>query len=243
MHFWYKNNAPVDDDHHFQQFCHSLMSCFATTSVYGLRQPMGTAALMYPTLLSRFALDMAYYVIVLVLAMNIIFGIVIDTFGNLRGQKNSRHAETIGKCFICNIDREVFDRAADGPDGFKVHVKRDHNMWNYMYFVFLIWEQSKESDDGLEHYIRDCIEKNELSWFPVRKAMRLNQISSEEDDLRNEMKDRVSGLEQKLKQRVNTFKLEFCTSIDQLAEVLRSEPEVQSRGNTPHIGRTASQHR
>lgn len=179
---------------------------------------------MEPTLLTRFVVDMLYLIIVLVLAINIIFGIIIDTFGNLRSQKNSRLAETIGKCFICNIDREVFDRAADGPDGFKIHVKRDHNMWNYMYFIFLIWEQDREDDDGLELYIRQCIEKNELAWFPIRKALRLNQVSSEEDDLRNSMKEKVSSLEAKLKQRVNAFKLEFNTSIDQLTDVLRSEP-------------------
>jgi hypothetical protein len=201
-----------------------------TTSVYGLRQPGGSMDLMHPTLGTRMVEDMLYFVIILVLAMNIIFGIVIDTFGNLRTQKNARRAATVGKCFICDIDKEIFDRAADGPDGFKIHVKRDHNMWNYMYFIFLIWEQNRDSDDGMEYYIRSCIESNELGWFPIRKALRLNQVSSEEDDLRNQMKDTVAALESKLKGRVNAFRTDFSTSIEQLTEVLRTEPAVHAGG-------------
>lgn len=192
--------------------------------------------LMYSQLGTRFLLDMMYFILILVLAMNIIFGIVIDTFGNLREQKNQRYADTVGKCFICSIDREIFDRAADGPDGFRIHVKRDHNMWNYMYFIFLIWEQDKDDDDGLELFIRKCIDKNELSWFPIRKALRLNQVSSEEDDLRNEMREKVNKTEHKLRQRVNTFKTELVASADQLADVLRAEASLTTVHGRGHGG-------
>ena len=188
---------------------------------------------MHPTLGWRLIVDMLWFIIISVLAMNIIFGIVIDTFGNLRKQKNERHESTVGKCFICDIDREIFERASDGPDGFKVHTKRDHNMWNYVYFIFLIWEQNKEDDDGLEYFIRECIEKNELMWFPIRKALRLNQVSSAEDDLRNQMKESITQLESKLRQRVNTFRLDFCTSVDQLTDVLRTDiPTQNARAGT-----------
>ena len=41
-----------------------------------------------------------------------------------------------GKCFICGIDRFIFDQASAGGNGFENHVSQDHNMWRYFFFFF-----------------------------------------------------------------------------------------------------------
>lgn len=37
--------------------------------------------------------------------------------------------------FICGTDRYVFEKNADG---FKQHIERDHQLWNYLYYVYYI---------------------------------------------------------------------------------------------------------
>ena len=87
----------------------------------------------------------------LVVFINIIFGIVIDTFSSLRALKMAKQENTINTCFICSIGRQTFDRADDQPDGYKRHIRNDHNMWAYLSFIFFLWEQDKDDDDGLEY--------------------------------------------------------------------------------------------
>jgi inositol 1,4,5-triphosphate receptor type 3 len=72
-------------------------------------------------------------------------------------EKLERNRDTLEVCFICGINKQVFDRASDEPEGFKTHIKVDHNMWNYLYFIFMLWEQDKDDDDGLEQYVRRAI--------------------------------------------------------------------------------------
>ena len=46
------------------------------------------------------------------------------------------------KCFICSVQRAEFDRKGRGFDH---HIKRDHNMWNYLYFMVKLNENTNVS--------------------------------------------------------------------------------------------------
>ena len=54
----------------------------------------------------RFVFDFSYYIIIGVILLNIIFGIIIDTFGALRDETNERAEELENLCFICGTKRE-----------------------------------------------------------------------------------------------------------------------------------------
>jgi hypothetical protein len=56
----------------------------------------------------------------------VVFGIIIDTFGDLRGQAKDKQDDMNGVCFICGISRDEFDRNANG---FEDHTEHDHNVW------------------------------------------------------------------------------------------------------------------
>lgn len=58
----------------------------------------------------RMVYDMIYWIVLNVIFMNIIFGIIIDTFAELRDAKNSLDDDMNNVCFICNLHRnEVFN--------------------------------------------------------------------------------------------------------------------------------------
>ena len=46
-----------------------------------------------------------FFVVVLILLLNIIFGIIIDQFGQLRDQQVANDHARLNNCFVCNIDR------------------------------------------------------------------------------------------------------------------------------------------
>jgi len=57
--------------------------------------------------------------------ISIISGIIIDTFGERREQKEAIKDDNQNNCFICNIEREEFERAGKS---FEFHVKNEHDM-------------------------------------------------------------------------------------------------------------------
>jgi hypothetical protein len=44
-----------------------------------------------------------------------------------------------------------------------------------------MWEQEKEEDEGLESFVRKWIEKEEITWCPVNKAIRLAEHQQKGD--------------------------------------------------------------
>ena len=172
--------------------CDTLWACFKI----GLRSMAtdgGLGELMQDNIGMRIFLTMAYFFGVMIVLLNIIFGITIDTFGALREAKNIRLEDTAGICFICGIENLVFDRIE--RDGFESHIRQDHYMWNYFYFITYIWEQNKDNDDGFEGYVRHCVEKSDITWFPINKALRLRSTKTAKDVLRIELQQELKRAE------------------------------------------------
>ena len=55
----------------------------------------------------RAIFDLSFFLIVIIMFFNIIFGIIIDTFAELRDNKRQIDEDIRNNCFICNIDRQT----------------------------------------------------------------------------------------------------------------------------------------
>jgi hypothetical protein len=70
-----------------------------------------------------------FWMVVIIICLNIVFGIIIDSFASLRQEKMDREEDMRSKCFVCDLDRPVLDRQGNG---FDVHIEQEHNIWNYV---------------------------------------------------------------------------------------------------------------
>ena len=61
----------------------------------------------------------------------IITGIIIDTFGELRGTKADIENDESNVCFVCSLKRDQFERQGRK---FSDHIELEHNRWNYIYY-------------------------------------------------------------------------------------------------------------
>ena len=57
------------------------------------------------------------------------FGIIIDTFGDLRAKEKEKVDDMRELCFICNLERAEFDRHGAG---FANHIRNDHNVRHWL---------------------------------------------------------------------------------------------------------------
>eukprot|EP01065_Artemidia_motanka_P024730 TRINITY_DN29632_c0_g1_i1.p1 TRINITY_DN29632_c0_g1~~TRINITY_DN29632_c0_g1_i1.p1 ORF type:complete len:2468 (+),score=1021.49 TRINITY_DN29632_c0_g1_i1:953-7405(+) len=173
------------EDYH----CDTLFRCFIFGVTSGLRQGGGISDAMRPAdwddpyIVARTLFDFLFFVMVIVVLLSIVFGIIIDTFAELRTDKTRLDNDIRSRCFICGIESAQFDRQADG---FENHIRDDHNMWNYIFFIHFLRKKPVDEYTGQETYVHSMIEKEDMSFFPLNKALCL-QGKQEEDDQQAEL--------------------------------------------------------
>ncbi|GMS96579.1 hypothetical protein PENTCL1PPCAC_18754 [Pristionchus entomophagus] len=171
-----------DDDKVFA--CNSLRMCIVTTLNWGLRNGGGIGDVLRnvdpdePLFHFRVLYDLAFYVVLIVIVLNLIFGVIIDTFGDLRTEKNEKEDILNNTCFICALERGRFDNRAVT---FEEHRRKEHNLWHYLYFI--VWLQIKDETEftGPESYVSQCIKDRNLDWFPRMQAISLEEENAESE--------------------------------------------------------------
>lgn len=168
-------------------------------------------------------------------------GITIDTFVSLRKQLEARVADTTEKCFICGIEKNTFNRTLD-RDAFRQHIKHDQSLWNYIYFIIYVWEQDKDDDDGLESFVRKCIENNDLIWFPMNKAIRLaeHQAKGDVNSLKYKFRKDMENSEKSVMDHMNGFKDQVNRTIARVEKALEYELEADNRRSRAQSSRNHS---
>merc|ERR1712100_686383 len=96
-----------------------------------------------------YAFELLFYIVMLVMLLNMVFGIIIDRFAELRDDKRDNDRAKAATCFVCGIDKTTFDHDGAYRSGelhaFRTHVQTEHNMWSYFSCqVYLMTKDSKE---------------------------------------------------------------------------------------------------
>ena len=73
----------------------------------------------------------------------------------MRNDERDKLIDVKEVCFICGISREIFDRKSN--EGFQMHIKNDHFMWNYIYFLGCLKEKDKIEQNGIETYVDEKV--------------------------------------------------------------------------------------
>uniref|UniRef100_A0A3Q3WHC1 Inositol 1,4,5-trisphosphate receptor n=1 Tax=Mola mola TaxID=94237 RepID=A0A3Q3WHC1_MOLML len=172
-----------------ERACDTLLMCIVTVLNHGLRNGGGVGDVLRkpsknePLFAARVVYDLLFYFIVIIIVLNLIFGVIIDTFADLRSEKQKKEEILKTTCFICGLERDKFDNKTVS---FEEHIKLEHNIWNYLYFTVLVREKNKTDYTGPESYVAHMIKNNNLDWFPRMQAMSL--VVTEGDGEQNEMR-------------------------------------------------------
>eukprot|EP00299_Pterocystis_sp_00344_P020311 c9964_g1_i1.p1 GENE.c9964_g1_i1~~c9964_g1_i1.p1 ORF type:complete len:1731 (-),score=431.55 c9964_g1_i1:75-5267(-) len=203
----FRNHYETDDG---DLLCLNLMQCTITTLNGGLRKG-DVGEVMKDTEWGNppfIAFQFAYFAVVITILLNIIFGIIIDTFGELRQIKADTEDDIANKCFVCSIDRYTIDRYTQG--GFAAHILDDHNMWQYVFFMVHLNVKDENNYTGAESFVKSLIKAQDASWFPVNQAIKLSEHMAQQEraqtELRsvvNETATRTGELDKKLEKLLN----------------------------------------
>uniref|UniRef100_A0A8C3MPK5 Inositol 1,4,5-trisphosphate receptor n=1 Tax=Geospiza parvula TaxID=87175 RepID=A0A8C3MPK5_GEOPR len=179
-----------EEEDGIERTCDTLLMCIVTVLNQGLRNGGGVGDVLRkpskdePLFAARVVYDLLFYFIVIIIVLNLIFGVIIDTFADLRSEKQKKEEILKTTCFICGLERDKFDNKTVS---FEEHIKAEHNMWHYLYFIVLVKVKDPTEYTGPESYVAQMIVEKNLDWFPRMRAMSLvsNEGDSEQNEIRN----------------------------------------------------------
>lgn len=163
--------------------CDSLTECVALVFYGGIRT-FDVTALMDPTFpgnynfSTRIWYDILFFITLGMLLSNMLTGIIVDTFADLRGETQERNNMLTSETFISGLDNDTIE-ASGGATNFDTIQNESQNMWNYVYFIFYLKKKNPALYDGLEAYVAACVDSGDHSWLPKRTCAAMEMAGAE----------------------------------------------------------------
>ncbi|XP_070173522.1 inositol 1,4,5-trisphosphate-gated calcium channel ITPR3-like [Littorina saxatilis] len=182
------------------QQCSTAYECFAAVVHHGVPEGMYQTfeqTQSFTRTLAIAAYTLMFFIIISLIGLNIISGIIIDTFSELRDAKWRIDEDMKRTCFMCSLESYHFERE---PGGFEKHVKREHNQWNYLFFLIHLSETRPNDYSALELYVHRQRQKNSLNFFPLNRAICLGWEENSSDRTLEIIRSQVDLIMAKLRQ-------------------------------------------
>lgn len=199
---WFVDSV-VDDNPHHGYYCDSMYVCYLTVYDQVNKEPGGVGsyldffdetAFMKDNYRSLY--DITFKFTVVIIMLSIVKGIIVDTFGALREEDQEKTEDMEGKCYMCGIERESFDKIRTKT--FVVHIKQSHNMWDYVYFLVYLGQKSRTELNGEELYVYENFEKAKYDWVPNKRCLEIDD--TEEVDFNENLKDSLDVVKAKMRE-------------------------------------------
>ncbi|CAB1422671.1 unnamed protein product [Pleuronectes platessa] len=218
-----------------ERSCDSLLMCIVTVLSHGLRSGGGVGDVLRkpskeePLFAARVIYDLLFFFMVIIIVLNLIFGVIIDTFADLRSEKQKKEEILKTTCFICGLERDKFDNKTVT---FEEHIKVEHNMWHYLFFIVLVKVKDSTEYTGPESYVAEMMRDHNLDWFPRMRAMSL--VSSDADGEQNEIRNLQEKLETTMK-LVSNLSGQLTELKEQMTEQRKQKQRIGLLGHPQHM--------
>ena len=155
-----------------ESFCKSSVQCLLFMISNGLRSGGGIGEVL-PTVsfysepgffVLRTIYDILFHILIVWILGNVFVGIIVDTFGELRDINWSRENDLKNICFICQISR---DECLKKNIDFDEHVKKEHNVWNYVYFLTYLHLSNANDFNRVENTVWEKLIEQDFGWIPI----------------------------------------------------------------------------
>jgi len=208
--------------------CRTLISCFVNQIDVGLLGGGGNGVIQILSATEtvgavylRVLFDIMYYFLVIILLLNIIFGLILDSFAALRDEEFAKAENILNYCFICSQSREILEKI---PGGFDFHQAHEHSTENYVHFIIYLNRKNPLDFTGPEQFVYQQARKMKISFFPLGQSMSLQEIGlSEKEDL------------DLIRQDVETVKTKMHKLDDIMKLLTKLDKEIRERKNAANV--------
>lgn len=177
--FWFRDEYYNSDIQ--ENYCESYLQCFLHLITNGVR---GGAGLGFPiksiqvkSYYYEFIFEWIFYFSIMLIMLNVINGIIVDTFQALREQNNLKEDIRENVCYICSLNRSKFEIKGVS---FNNHVEVEHNVLNYFYYLLKVQQTDEQELNSLDYQVLNNIRTMRTDFFPIKKALSLGNHKKEE---------------------------------------------------------------
>ena len=115
---------------------------------------------------SKFFYVMIFYFLIIVMLLNMIFGIIIDSFSELREESTKIEFDKKDICFICGAKRDEIEKDAVS---FDKHIEEEHSYKNYINYIIGLKFDDVHNLDKINSFTYELINEKSISWIPDYK--------------------------------------------------------------------------
>jgi hypothetical protein len=176
--FFYLKPMFYDTDRkNAENMCESLFYCFLTQIINGFRWYPGIGKILRAESPLKhlnkyfhvYVYKYSFYIIIRVMMIKIIFGIILESFTELRDIKNSIDRDRYFRCFICNIEKDDCEKK---NENFFEHCNKVHNVWNYLDYIIMLRLTHVQELNGINAMCKEMIENGVPNWLPEKDLNR-----------------------------------------------------------------------
>jgi inositol 1,4,5-triphosphate receptor type 3 len=167
--FFFFNSDYIEElDYYDDNYCKSLKFCVFNAIDNGLRARggIGDSGKRISFMknknhyIERLILDDIFFLLVVIILIDLVFGIIIGEFDALRGEEQKHETDRLYHCFICHVNKNTLEK---NRQNFYVHVNKIHNMWNYVSYMILVKLSNLHDLNSINSYVRNKIENKDIS--------------------------------------------------------------------------------
>ena len=175
--FFFFNSDYIEElDYYDDNYCKSLKFCVFNAIDNGLRARggIGDSGKRISFMknkshyIERLILDDIFFLLVVIILIDLVFGIIIGEFDALRGQEQKYETDRLYQCFICHVNKNTLEK---NRQNFYIHVNKIHNMWNYVSYMIFVKLSNLHDLNSINSYVRNKIDNKDISWLPSYKDL------------------------------------------------------------------------
>ena len=173
------------------QMCQSLLYCFLTMINNGMRWHCGVGKitrsesyiLHFWDFVHRFGFDLLFFWLIEAIMLKIVYGIILDSFGELRQAHYLIEQDMANNCFICNIEK---DECEKNNISFYEHCNSLHNVWDYAFYMITLRMQDPSILNSINSRNRKRIMEKGVDWLPDASIDKLEDIKGDNNASQSE---------------------------------------------------------
>lgn len=150
--------------------CQQYLTCFVALLTNGIRAGNGVGFAMKvisePGYFTDFFIEWLFYFSVILILLNVINGIIVDTFQEQREKANEKSDAKANLCYICNTNRSYFER--NGQD-YDYHIKEEHSIKNYFEYLLTLLKSEEQDLNSIDSSILKQLLDSQTHYFPSKK--------------------------------------------------------------------------
>ena len=172
--FFLNSDFYAELNYYSDNYCKTLIFSFLNAIDNGLRARggIGDTAKRISFLknkkhyIIRLLLDDIFFLLIVIIMIDMVFGIIVNSFDELRHRNQKYHKDKKNYCYICHSNRDSLEKIRIN---FKEHTKKTHYLWNYVEYMISLKMKDIHDLNDMNQYIREKIDKKDITWLPTYK--------------------------------------------------------------------------